>query len=114
MLLKTRLHNTIEKIAKEKGLFLKYDINNVSVNGIKKGCSGFITNTETGSCIYINTEHSCFGPISDKSMYRYAKDNKDYSSTSIINGNNRFCPDDFLAENVVKLLIEGKAIIKNK
>lgn len=45
---------TVKKIF--KGLPFELKIKNVIANGQKKGCSGFITNTETGKICYITTE----------------------------------------------------------
>lgn len=112
MLLKIKLINAIKKVAEEKNIPLKYNIKNISVNGQKRGCSGFVINTLTNSCVYVNTEQSCYSPLANKSLYRYAKDDKDYSSTNLINGNNKFCENHCLAENVVKMLIKGIGISK--
>lgn len=110
MFLKTKLMNQLKCIATTKSINLSYDINNIVVNGIKRGCSGFVTNNDTGSCVYINTEKSCYQPLKDKCLYRYAKDNKDYSSNSLKNGQNKFCEDKLLAQNIVNLLLNGAGI----
>lgn len=53
------------------------DFHNIKVNGETRGCSGFLR-YENGQLIYVNTEYSCYGPLSDKILYRRAKHEKDY------------------------------------
>ena len=76
-------------------------IENIIVNGEKRGCSGFVTNTQNGSCVYVNTERTCF-PDSGV-MYRYANDNKDFHGY-----HNRWTSADYdvnsLAKNIIDLL----------
>lgn len=55
------------------------NVKDISVNGVKRGCSGFITDSSSGNVVYINTEGSEYGPLTDKIMYRKARDIKDYS-----------------------------------
>ena len=52
-LLMTRLKNLVKK---ESGIEYQYHL-----------------------CIYVNTEHSCYAPLSNKFMYRYAKDTNDFT-----------------------------------
>lgn len=70
MLLATKLKNRILLAAKPEDLPLKIELKNIIVNGVKRGCSGFVTNMQTGSCVYIDTEKLVYGPLSDKCMYR--------------------------------------------
>lgn len=106
-MLATKLKNRILTVASEADLPLRFKLKNNTVNGRKVGCSGFITNIQTGSCVYVDTEHSVYGPLSDKVLFRYARDEKDFSSNGLANGQNRFCADDELAANVVKMLRAG-------
>ena len=69
MLLATKLKNRILLAAKPEDLPLKIELKNIIVNGVKRGCSGFVTNMQTGSCVYIDTEKLVYGPLSDKCMY---------------------------------------------
>jgi hypothetical protein len=72
-ILMTKVKNAIKK---ELGDGIIFNLHNNSVNGVRRGCSGFATNPANGITVYIETEPSCF----DKSMYyRFAKDNKDFS-----------------------------------
>lgn len=112
MLLATKLKNRILLAAKPEDLPLKIELKNIVINGAKRGCSGFVTNMQTGSCVYMDTEKSVYGPLSDKCMYRYARDSKDYSSNRLQNGWNRWATDDELPEQVIRLLRSGAGILK--
>lgn len=109
-LLATKLRNQILTASSDQDLPLRFKLKNTTVNGRRVGCAGFITDIQTGSCVYVNTEHSVYGPLSDKVLYRYARDEKDFSSNSLKNGWNRFCADDELAKNVLALLRGGSSI----
>lgn len=108
MLFATKLKNSLTKLAEQMGMDITVNLKNITVNGQRRGCSGFVTCGE--SCVYVATEHSCYGPISDKSMCRYAKDTKDFSSNGLKNGYNQFVADDFLAAKVISMLKDGKGI----
>ena len=109
MLLKTKLTNQLNKLAKEWGVELEVHLKNITVNGEKRGCSGHVVNLSTGSCVYVNTEGSCYAPLSGKSMYRLAKDINDYSSNSLRNGYNRWTNDVDFARVVFILTMIEKA-----
>lgn len=61
MLLATKLKNRILLAAKPEDLPLKIELKNIIVNGVKRGCSGFVTNMQTGSCVYIDTRSWSMG-----------------------------------------------------
>ena len=108
MLLKRKLENQLKSEAVKRGMKIETFIKNISVNGVKRGCAGFVANKISGSCAYINTEGSCYAPLSGKSMYRLARDTKDFSSVSLRNGNNRWTEDANLASSVIFLLEREK------
>lgn len=110
MLLKTKLTNQLCEEAKKQNINIEVILKNISVNGSKRGCSGHVINNYTGSCVYLNTEASVYGPLSDKVMYRLAKDAKDYSSNSLKNGNNRWCKPENLASSVIHTLSTEKGV----
>lgn len=112
MLLATKLKNRVLLAAASSDLPLQFHLRNTSVNGRKVGCCGFIVNTQSGSCVYVDTEKSIYGPLSDKCLYRYARDTRDFASTGLKNGWNRFCSDDDLPGNVIRMLREGKGELK--
>ena len=67
----------------------------ISINGDKRGCSGFIT-APTGAIVYVNTER--FGSLGY--MYRSASSTKDYTG-----GPNRFAKDlESLVSGIKQLL----------
>ena len=74
LILSTKLKNAINKHA--NGMDLTFTLKNISINGSKRGCSGFIRNNANGSVVYVNTE--CVGIANLRYMYRYADNEKDY------------------------------------
>ena len=108
MLLKTKLTNQLKALAASWGVELEMHLKNISVNGEKRGCYGHVVNLSTGSCVYVDTEGSCYAPLSGKSMYRLAKDANDYSSNSLRNGYNRWVEDADLARAVFVLTMTEK------
>lgn len=97
LILSVRLKNAIKK-ANRRGFSLKFSLRNIIINGSKRGCSGFVTNLDNGSIVYIDTDIS-FGFIK-KYLYRYANDEKDF-----VGYHNRFAESfDDLVEHVIGLL----------
>lgn len=82
------------------------NLKNILRNGQKRGCSGFITNTETGKVCYLSTElffngGSGGGLWNDKSkavVMRTAKDIKDFKG-----GINVFIPVGKIVETAIEL-----------
>lgn len=76
LILSTKLKNAINSHA--NGMDLTFTLKNISINGSKRGCSGFIRNNANGSVVYVNTERA-FAPFKEiPYMYRYADHEKDY------------------------------------
>jgi hypothetical protein len=75
LILSTKLKNAINKHA--NGMDLTFTLKNISINGSKRGCSGFIRNNANGSVMYVTTERSC-ATFLKPYMYRYADNEKDY------------------------------------
>ena len=92
-LLATKLKNQITAIDS----VLIVTLRNVSVNGVKFGCSGFITDPRTGRHVYVNTDHN--HQTNTKALYRTAKDTRDYTG-----GQNHFASYEDLAAAAVSLL----------
>lgn len=74
LILSTKLKNAINKQA--HGMNLTFTLKNISINGSKRGCSGFIRNKANNSVIYVTTEKPCLSNL--HYMYRYADNEKDY------------------------------------
>lgn len=74
LLLSTKLKNRIKKIPGDFTFFLK----NITINGEKRGCSGFIRNNHNNTYVYVDTERSVYGGVPNY-MYRYANNEKDYT-----------------------------------
>lgn len=64
----------VKNALKKKRANVDFQLRNININGDKRGCSGFIVNTDTKTTVYINTE-PCMGNY----MYRYADDVKDFT-----------------------------------
>lgn len=75
LILSTKLKNAINAYA--NGMDLTFTIKNISINGSKRGCSGFIRNNANGSVVYVNTEDTHCSWL--HYMYRYADNEKDYT-----------------------------------
>ena len=108
MLLKTKLTSMLRAEATKRGIELEFYLKNISINGVNKGCSGHVVNKNTGSCIYLTTEESVYGPLRGRAMYRLAKDTKDFSSNGLKNGNNRWIRLEEIAIAAVHLLATEK------
>ena len=109
--LKTKLKNDLCRLLPETDL--KFSINNIIVNHDKRGCSGHITYVPNGRCIYVNTERSCLSSL-PPAMFRYAKDEKDYSSSgSEFSAANIFTTYEKLAGDIVYALTCPKEKIKS-
>ena len=65
------------------------NLKNISINGAKHGCSGFVQNPSTGLTVYVTTEDNYF-------MCRYARDMNDY-----VGGINRWA--DTFEELIMKV-----------
>jgi len=92
-LLATKLKNQI--LAIDSTLAVK--LRNVTVNGAKFGCTGFVTDMQSGRVVYVNTDHNHH--INTQALYRTARDSKDYTG-----GPNNFASYDELAAAVVALV----------
>ena len=65
IILATKLKNACKKANEKYNYDLQFDIKNIIVNGNKRGCSGFVTNKENGSCVYVDTEKTCCDSCTD-------------------------------------------------
>lgn len=70
----TKVKNTF----KRHNIPVSFKLSNTRINGALRGCSGFIIHEPSGRIAYVDTEQSCYGPLSDKFMYRSADNLKDY------------------------------------
>lgn len=100
VLLSAKLRNMIINRNKwNEQLNLEFYLKNIIVNGVKRGCSGFVVNTDNNLCVYVNTEKSVYGPLHNKVLYRYADNIKDYTGYR-----NHYCEEDKIAECILGLL----------
>lgn len=78
---------------------LEFDIHQVNVNGRKMGCSGYVTDPETGNVIYLSTDFiEVIGQHMDV-MFRTVKDKNDTHGLT-----NHWASDDTFAAEAVHLL----------
>lgn len=93
-LLSTKLKNQLLALRPNLTVQLK----NVNVNGVKMGCTGFITDPDTERIVYVCTDNN-HNPQATNVYYRVARSTKDYTG-----GRNQFAHHDDLAQSVVSLL----------
>ena len=97
------LKRKVENMISAEGGDYVCDLRNININGRNLGCSGFITNPANGVVVYVDTQKSCYRPISDKNLVRYARDCKDYHG-----GVNEFISDYALARVLMSMLKDQK------
>lgn len=73
-ILMTKLKNAVRKHKPECAQWC-FNIRNININGVKRGCSGFIHSHDDGTFVYVNTEPSCIGQTM---LVRNAQNEKDY------------------------------------
>lgn len=96
ILLKTALKNAVVRTNCANNY--EFHLNNISINGNKRGCSGFIKNTINDKIVYVNTETHPW--IQNKLLIRYAKSLTDYTGEHNHFANNK----DELVKMVIKML----------
>ena len=74
LILSTKLKNAINQHA--EGMDLQFTLKNISINGSKRGCNGFIRNKANNTVVYVDTEEPVLSSL--HYMYRYADSEKDY------------------------------------
>lgn len=95
-ILSTKLKNAFDKLEDSDKYSMSFK--NISVNGDKRGCSGFITNLENDVCVYIDTES-----VTNLGMlYRYAEREGEYTG-----GNNHF------AHSLEEIIKETRRMLEN-
>lgn len=98
MLLARKLRNDINRIMPDNDY--EFHVRNIRVNGVTRGCSGFIVNKGNGSCVYVNTEEPLIGGYAEL-LVRYARDTSDYASHSY---SNFFAREGEFAEKAIGFL----------
>ena len=96
VLLMTKLKNGLKKVGN-----YECNLSNININGSKRGCSGFVINPENGVIVYINTEKSCYAPLSKLNLVRFAKHKKDYGGA---HSRNEWANDDEIVSKIVAML----------
>jgi hypothetical protein len=104
LILSVRLRNAIKKAFKGEENCLDINLKNISINGQKRGCSGFIRNKVNGNVVYVNTED----PMWCGYLRRYAEDTNDYSGRG---GFNQFSKDfDTFVKDLVSMIAKERRI----
>lgn len=99
MLLSVKLKNLVLKASEGKNIEPEFHLENIPINGVKKGCSGFVKNKNNGSVVYVTTEPESNG-ITRNYMYRYADNISDFTGY-----HNRWVDSpEVLAEEICNLL----------
>lgn len=100
MLLSAKLKDLIINAATDKNIDLEFHLKNICINGVKRGCSGFVVNKINGAVVYLTTEtqNSC---LTRNFMYRYADNINDFKGY-----HNRWADtSESLAKEVCELLL---------
>lgn len=106
LILTTKLKNALNKQGGE--MPLQFTLKNITINGEKRGCSGFVRNLANNTVVYINTEESCLSNL--HYMYRYADHEKDYTGYR-----NRWANSlDELAEATINLLKKSPQMVNDR
>ena len=95
-LLMTKLKNKLKGIGN-----YEIELKNISINGRKTGCSGFILNPENGVVVYVNTEGISWIGQKHKNLVRFARDMKDYGGA---HSRNEFATDDEIEIKIASML----------
>lgn len=74
-LLAVKTRNLISAACPRANLIFR--LKNIKINGVYRGCSGFVVNKDNDRVIYLNTENSA---MNLGFMYRFADSITDYSS----------------------------------
>lgn len=93
-LLATKLKNQLLALNPDLTVQLK----NVNINGVKMGCTGFITDPGTERIVYVCTDNN-HNPQNTRVYYRVARSTKDYTG-----GRNQFAQHTDIAQSLVTLL----------
>lgn len=99
-LLMTKLKNGLKKVGD-----YECNLHNININGAKRGCSGFVKNSRNGVIVYVNTEKSCYAPLSKLNLVRFAKDMKDWGGA---HSRNEWANDNSIVEKIVAMLNNEK------
>lgn len=75
LILSTKLKNAINKQCGD--MPLQFTLKNITINGAKRGCSGFVRNLDNNTVVYVDTEEPCLSNL--HYMYRYADHEKDWT-----------------------------------
>jgi len=75
LLMMTKLKNRIMKIWPGAKFYAEFKLKNVRINGVPRGCTGFIRNSVNGNIVYVDTEPFMFTGY----LRRYAKSMADYT-----------------------------------
>lgn len=101
---------TLRRFLNERGNFIFF-LKDDNINGSIRGFSGHIKNTENNKTVYVSVSYDnpLFG---NKSMYRLAKNERDYSSVGLKNGHNRWANNKEFADSVLNLLKNSEMAIE--
>lgn len=107
MITAIKLKNAILKEANKQNVPIECFLKNSKINGVIQGAYGHVININTGGCLYVDSEKRVLSSLDGKTLYRWAKDKKDWSSNSVTNGFNQWVPDELAAKTIVNALSEG-------
>lgn len=89
----TKVKNAIRRVQSP----LITHLQNVHINGVLHGCSGFLQDPKTGRIVYISTDVN--HGTNEKILYRNARHLKDFTG-----GRNRYC--EMSADKLISIVTE--------
>lgn len=81
-----------------RGQPFELHISDIRINGMIRGCSGFLRNTDSGKICYINSEGSCLQTLANKILIRTAVNLSDYTG-----GQNHFVELNEIVRAAIRL-----------
>ena len=107
MITALKLKRAIMKEAEKKHLNVECFLKNSTLRGINEGAYGHVINISSGGCLYVDATIRVLSSLNGKVLYRWAKNKKDWSSSSVKNGFNQWVSEEKAAETIINTLNEG-------
>lgn len=98
MLLVVKFRNQIHRLNPA----LQVDMKNIRINGVARGCSGYITDPATGLVVEVNTEPSCYVRERGKPGMVWRGVWRAVGHAGIVRGANHWSNEDTIAAEIVQ------------
>ena len=98
MLLVVKFRNQIHRLNPA----LQVDMKNIRINGVARGCSGYITDPATGLVVEVDTEESCYVRERGKPGMVWRGVWRAVGRAGIVRGANHWSNEDTIAADIVQ------------